>query len=138
MELTIGELREAQGALVKILVTEQPFKLAYRLKKIIGKVEAELREIEAVRVKMVEKYGKVQPNGGLKVTDENLETFNKEMKEINEMQTSLDVQPIPLELLEGVRLSPLEVMRLEKFIEEPVGAGVSPAQKEDKDGQVCR
>lgn len=129
MEITIGELREAQGALVKILITEQPFKLAYRLKKIVGKLEVELKEIEAVRVKMVEKYGKVQSDGGLKVTDENLETFNKEMKEINETQTSLDIQPIPLELLEGVRLSPLEVMRLEKFIEEPVGAETAPAQK---------
>ena len=96
MELTIGELREAQGALVKILITEQPFKLAYRLKKIVGKLEVELREIEEVRVKLIEKYGEVLPNGSLKVKAENLETFNKEMKEINETQTSLDIQPIPL------------------------------------------
>ena len=138
MELTIGELRNARIALLKIATTDQPFKLAYRLRKIAKVVDKEVQEIEEVRLEKVKKYGKARADGQLEVTGENLETFHKEMKEINETQTTLDVQPIPLELLEGVRLSPLEVMRLEKFIEEPalnhkdsglIGAGVSPTQE---------
>lgn len=128
MELTIGELREAQGALVKILTTEQPFKLAYRLKKIARILEAELKEMEEVRIEKVKKYGKVLPRGGFQVTEGNSEIFNKEMKEINDTKINLDIQPIPLDLLEGIKLSPQEVVQLEKFIEEPI-VGAGPTQE---------
>jgi len=139
MELTVGELREARTALIKIATTDQPFKLAYRLKKIGKIVDKEAQEIEEVRVEKVRKYGKSDPDVGFRVTPENNEIFQKEMEEINNTKITLDIQPIPLELLEGVRLSPLEVMRLEKFIEEPalhqndagpVGAGLAPAQQD--------
>lgn len=128
MELTIGELRIAHRPLAKILITEQPFRLAYRLKKIAKILEKELREIEEVRVERVKKYGKVLPQGGFQVIEENMETYQTEMQEIDDTKITLDIQPIPIELLEGVRLSPQEVVYLEKFIEEPAGA--SPAQKE--------
>src|SRR3990167_9550453 len=102
MELTVGELREARIPLIKIMTAEQPFKLAYRLKKIAKTLETELREIEKVRIEKVKKYGTVLPDGNLQVIGENLETFQKEMEEINNTKINLEIQPIPLE---GCRLA---------------------------------
>lgn len=131
MELTIGELRGAQNPLLKILATEQPFKLSYRIRKITKKLEEEFRVIEETRLEMVKKFA----NGGPKVAEENMATFNQQFKEFCDTKVCLDIQPIPMELLEEIKLSPLEVMRLEKFIEEPVaGASPAPAQKGEKNG----
>ena len=120
IKLKLRELVEAQPSFVKLLRSDMEFKLAYRLKKLTKKVMEEYRNFDEIRIEAVKKYGVKQEDGNISIPAEKMEEFNIEMGKVLSEEIELDVQPIPCSLLEqtGVKMSPLEISLLEKFLEE--------------------
>jgi len=118
MKILLKELVEAKEGLSKILGVSQDIKLSYRVRKIAGKVLSELKHIEEMRQDLVKKYGEEQEDGSYNVV-KNLDKFRIEWKSFLETEIELDVQIIPFECFESVKLSAFDIALLEKFIEEP-------------------
>lgn len=55
-----------------------------------------IRFLEGERIKLVQKYGKEDKNGGMTVTKENMDKFQKEFKELLEMEIDVPVYVCPI------------------------------------------
>ena len=118
MKISLKELFEAREGLNKILGISQDAKLSYRIRKIAGKVLFELKQMEETRQDLIKKFGEKKEDGSYQVVKA-LDKFQDEWKSFLETEIEFDVQLIPFECFESVRLSAFDVVLLEKFIEEP-------------------
>lgn len=117
MKITGRRLMEADNALTKVLGTAIDFKLAYRIRKIAGKIMVEYKEIEKARQELFKKYGEKNEKGGLTVPPKNEEAFRKDFDAILAIEINIDAQKIPFDCLEGIKISPYELAVIEEFIE---------------------
>lgn len=105
-----------------------PRKMSYALAKNISKIENELRIYNDERQKLLDKYTVKDDNGNnlidennqLKIADEHLEAWNKDIKELLEIEVDIDVHMIKLDdFLNGeCDLTPAELMIIDYMIEE--------------------
>jgi len=125
MKIVLKELSQVNQSLLKILQKEIDIKLAYRMRKISGKIVAELKHIEDSVAALRKKHGEKEvidgkETGRLKVPQKNLEAFEKEVEELLALEVNLGAELIPYECLEGMgRISTLDLANIEKFVEEP-------------------
>jgi hypothetical protein len=119
MKIKNRKILEADSAFSKLLGTPLDFKLAYRIRRIAGKIMAEFKHIEESRQELFKKYGDKQANGSLKIPDDKAEAFKKDFDAILDIETDLDVVKIPYECVEGVKISAYELSLIEEFIGEP-------------------
>jgi hypothetical protein len=116
VEMKLLELKQVSGVLLKILTFDLPVKQAYRLSKLAKSVDAELTEVEKHRIDLVKKYGAKNADGNYEVTDK-IEDFNTEFNTILEEPVKLSFIPIDTEQLDDVKLSAINIVQIEKFIE---------------------
>ena len=127
MKLKLKELSEVNQSLIKLLQKEMDVKLAYRMRKISGKIVSELKHIETEVSELRKKYGEKEKidgkeTGRIKVPDKNQEAFEKDVNAMLEVEVNLGAELIPYECLEGMgKISPLDLANIEQFIEEPKG-----------------
>ena len=125
MKILLKELSEVNQSLIKILQKEMDIKLAYRMRKISGKIISELKHIEDEIGELRKKYGDKEKidgkeTGRIKVPEKNTEAFEKDVKTLLDVEVNLGAEIIPYECLEGMgKISPLDLANIEKFIEEP-------------------
>jgi type IV secretory pathway TrbF-like protein len=118
MKLKLSEIQKAQQPLQKIMNADLPIKIAFRLSRMAKAVNDVFTDIETQRVKLVEKYG-TSTDKGVTVNPENVTKFQEEFGTfIAEESVELKVEPIKLELLEGLQLTALDMLALEPFISE--------------------
>lgn len=124
MKITLKELKMAEIALNKVFSTSfTNVKLAYSIMKTSKKVRSELEIIEEMRRKLLDKYVDKDKEGKPIVKNDNFQITNqkdldKEWFDFLNTEIELDVWFIPLEALEEVKLSILELTTIEKFIVE--------------------
>ena len=120
MELKLVEVQRAQKAFQKVMNADLPVRVAFRLSRLAKAVDDVFADIEKQRVKLVEKYGEQAENGdGVRVKTENIAKFQQEFAELLAEETvTLKTDKIELEVLEGVKLTPLEMLALEPFLVE--------------------
>jgi hypothetical protein len=123
MIIQLGELREITEGLNELLGKEIPVKPAYWFGKLAKKIQKEVVEFEENRMKLVNKYAIKDDNGqpvaeNGKYQFNNQEEFQAEFKELVETDIEIDFNPISLDLLGDVKLSPVVMIGLEKFLEE--------------------
>ena len=118
MKLTLREIWNANQAIGKILNFDGlEAKLAYRLSKIGKKFITELKAIDDVRSKLVQKYSSKEfPN---QVDPKNNKKFNDEFDELMREEIEMEVEIILYELWKKVNLTASDLINLEKFIEPP-------------------
>ena len=127
MKIKLRDLSQVNQSLLKILQKEIDIKLAYRMRKISGKIVAELKHIEDEVGELRKKYGEKEKVDGketnrIKVPEKNIEAFEKEAEKLLDMEVDLGAQLIPYDCLEGMgKISPLDLAHIEKFVEEPKG-----------------
>ena len=117
--MKVRDLMEKRGAINKILQKELPFKLSYRLSRILNKVIAEYKTIEATRQEMFKKYGEETKDKSLKIPDKNLKAFGKEWDAVLDEEIKFTVEKIPQECLEPCNLNAIDISNIMEFIEEP-------------------
>ena len=106
-----------QTSLNRVVALELEPKTSYRVSKILRKVIAELKTLEDERQKLIKKYAVADDKGIKKVPDDKMEEFNKDWASLLEMEVKMDIELIPLDMLEGVKLSAKEMMDLDEIID---------------------
>ena len=118
MELKLIEIQKAQSALQKVMNADLPVKIAFRLSRVAKVIDGVFIDIEAQRAKLIKKYG-VPSKDGFTVKPENVAQFQEEFTGLlSEESVELNIEPFGLELLEGIKLTALDMMALESFIKE--------------------
>jgi hypothetical protein len=118
MEMKLVDIQRAKPALTKILNANLPIKVAFRLGRLAKEVDKVLVEIEDIRSKLVQKYGSTTEQG-VSVKPENIAKFQEEFSSfLSEESIDLDVEPIKLDLLGDLELTPLDVVSLDFLLEE--------------------
>lgn len=116
--VTLGELLMAKNGLQDLLAEKLPVKTAYWLQKAVTKINAELKDFDAVRLSLVDEYGVEQPDGSRVVLDDNIETFTKQVTELLEQSIDLDITPIQLDSLGNVEISGSNMLVLAFLFQE--------------------
>lgn len=124
MKVTLGKINASVDALRKVSDMELPIRIAYRIGKALSKISEEQLEFDKHRQKLFEKYGeKVKDDEGnetdrIQVPRENMEKFIGELEELLGEQVDIDAEPIMLDDLEDIRLTPLEMSALSYLFQE--------------------
>ena len=128
MEITLRQVRDGQSALLKVINQPMDIKLAYRMKKIASQLTTEISNLDKARRQLVKKYGeevkrgekgKEIGTGTYKVTEKNSDIFMKEYESSLDKNVEISIAKIPHECIAGIKISPVELISIEAFIEEP-------------------
>jgi len=114
----LGILKQSEKALSKLMNANLDIKIAYTLGRIANKIGQELKTVEDLRVKLVEKYGDKDEKGQHVVPEDKKEEFWTEYSELLEAEVELDFNKITLEKLAKVNMTPAEMIYLDYLIEE--------------------
>jgi len=122
MKILLQDIKSAEQAMTKILMTPMEFKLSYNIERILDKVVSQIKVMEDFRLKLVEKYGSKDKDNKLIVKPEKYDAFDKEYRKYLSHESDIDIRMIPFELLEkaNIKLSPADMISLKKFIAEPL------------------
>ncbi|MBU6137279.1 hypothetical protein [Clostridium tertium] len=117
MKLSNEKLVNSIGVLSKLTNMELPIKLSYAISKNITKINRELVVYNKERQKLIEKYGEKDKEGNLKAKEDgtinilDIDSFNKDLKEILEIETEVDIHVIDLEKVDvDINITPGEII----------------------------
>lgn len=119
--MTVAEVVQAKQALVDILAEKMPVDTAYRLVKIVKIINNEMETYDQVRGKLFKEMGedvKDRP-GERAIKEENMEEFQKQIKELLDKKFEVAMEPIKLaDLGEKFEVKPATIMLLGPIIKD--------------------
>lgn len=121
MKITLAELQSINRSLPAITQQPLPVKLSYRLSKLISFCTKEMEIVEKARADLVKKYSEeddTEKNVTVRVKPENEQKFRDEFSELLSEEIELDFDPINLDDLGNVKITPIDLFRLSKIIKE--------------------
>lgn len=126
MKLTNKKILNYAMTIGAISNKELPIKVSYALAKNISKIEKELEIYNKEREKLIEKYSVkdknnqtvIDENNQIQIQDECLEDWNKDIKELQNIEVKIDIHKFKLEELNGYNMTPAELMAIDYMIEE--------------------
>lgn len=104
-----------------------PIKVSYAIAKNIAKIEAEIKVYNKERQKLIEKYSVKDKEGkpliednSIKIAPENVEEWNRDIKELLEIENEVDIHKFHISELENSNctMTPAELMLIDYMIEE--------------------
>ena len=108
-----------EEAFKTIMGEKVDFKLAYRLTKILKKLEGELESFREAQKVILIKYGKKEKDGRMRLQPDKLEDFNKDLNELLNSEVDVEFEPIPMEKIEAMgAITPQVMLQLSEFVEE--------------------
>lgn len=117
MKLSNERLVNSVGVLSKLTNLELPIKLSYAFSKNITKIDTELKAYNMEREKLLNKYGEKDEEGKLKLSEKgevnilDVENFNKEIAELLQCESEIDIHLIDLESINtDIQITPGELM----------------------------
>ena len=117
LKLSNERLVNSVGVLSKLTNLELPLKLSYAFSKNITKIDAELKAYNIEREKLLNKYGEKDEEGKLKLSEKgevnilDRENFNKEIAELLQCESEIDIHLIDLEKVDAkINITPGELM----------------------------
>lgn len=117
MKLSNERLVNSVGVLSKLTNLELPIKLSYAFSKNITKIDTELKAYNLERAKLLDKYGEKDNEGNLKQNEKgevnilDIENFNKEIAELLQCESEIDIHLIDLEKVDAkINITPGELM----------------------------
>lgn len=120
MRVSNGDIWQARESIGDLLKEKLPVKTAYWLAKLGRKVSEHVRDIEAVRVKLIHEYGTKDEQGNVRIPAESpelakfLAAFGELMDETVEIE---GIDRITLPTDNGLTITPAALMALEPFVE---------------------
>ena len=112
-------------ALSKMISADVPMQVAFKLKKIISKIDDESKNYEELRKRLLSDYGHKDSNGELVVNEHGHVEFSEEFKEIfiKKHEELLDVEvSLPKisikDLGDSIRLSTADLFLIEDILSE--------------------
>lgn len=117
MKLSNERLVNSVGVLSKLTNLELPIKLSYAFSKNITKIDTELKAYNLERAKLLDKYGEKDNAGNLKQNEKgevnilDMENFSKEVAELLQCESEIDIHLIDLESINAdIKITPGELM----------------------------
>ena len=118
MKLTVKELLDLKPGLEKLIAQDLPVKVAYKVSKILKKLQSEYELFDSRKMVLFEKYGEKKEDGNVQVKNEHIAAFNKDFGEMVEIEIEADISKIKVEDLEGATMSSIDMVNLGVLIEE--------------------
>lgn len=115
MKITLAYLIESRPSLEKLFNANLPIKTSFRLRKIISKINDELKHFEEERIKLAKTLG-AEEEGKFTIKGEgNLNKFRDAMAELLKEEIEMEFDAISVDSLgEDLKLSPLDADNLIK------------------------
>lgn len=125
MKLTNKKIVNDSMILMEVSRKELPIKVSYALAKNIAKIEKELEIYNSERQKLLDKYcikdengeNKIDKNNQLKIQEEYLKDWERDIKELQNIELEIDVHKFKINELDGYNMSPSELMAIDYMIE---------------------
>ena len=124
--VTLKEIVESQD--VMRVLSNKPLRgrAAFKVARLLKKLETELTTFNDTRIKLIESYAKKDENGQFVTNEKNEYQFDKEnadkfVEEINKLlleEIEIDANPILINEIEELNFTPSEMALLEPFMDE--------------------
>lgn len=125
IELTMRELVDSVESLQYILDQPVRARTAIRIANLIETVERENIKYNNIRNDLIKKYAiknenneLVNNNGNYNISPENINVFNEELNKVLNTNVTLNVDLLNDSDFEQMELSPLQIIRLKKYIKK--------------------
>ena len=128
MKITIRKILNDTNSLAVISQKQLPIKVSYAIAKNIKKLESELDIYNKERQKLIDKYcikdeegnNVIDENNNLKIADEHIDNWNKEINDLMDIEVDIDIHKFNLDSLMNVNydMTPAELMIIDYMIEE--------------------
>lgn len=118
--MTLETIISSQDSLSKILNLKLPIKVAYKISKLVNRMQPDLKIYEEQRTKLVKELGELvdEKTDSWRVKAENSEKFNEEIKKVLDVEVDLNFGPgkelekIKIEDLGALAIEPRELISL--------------------------
>lgn len=102
-----------------------PIKAAYQIARLIRELDKESSTFDESRLRIIDKYAEHEENGEYKQTPEGnvliqpdqIEACNQEMSELLNTEIEINADPININMIESIELTPAQMLSLEPFFE---------------------
>ena len=126
IEITLSELMDSASVMQELAKKPMKTKAAFQTARLMREIEKEYSLFQESRKGLIDKYAdkdengepKADENGNYTVPKENIEEFNKELKDMLDQTLSLNVEPISIEDLGDADFTPADMMLLAPFMKE--------------------
>lgn len=126
MKLTNKKIVNDSTILMEVSRKELPIKVSYALAKNIAKIEKELEIYNSERQKLLDKYcikdengeNKIDKNNQLKIQEKYLKDWERDIKELQNIELEIDIHKFKISDLDGYNMSPSELIAINYMIEE--------------------
>ncbi|WP_164670972.1 hypothetical protein [Virgibacillus doumboii] len=121
MQISVQNVFNLAEGLTSISEKELPIAVAFKLQRINRLVGNEYNTAQKTRSKLLEKYKeKDLENGKVKLKEEKLDDFNKEIDELMNQKVKIDIQKISIDELKstGVTVTPKTLGLLHAILKE--------------------
>ena len=117
-KLKVGELHAAYQVFHAVTSenAKMPSKAAYWIARMLKRLEPEAAPAEGARVALIKEFGE-EKDGQTAVTTR-LSEFLDKWKEIVNVESDLVPIKVKIDILDGVEMTPQQMLTLEKFVEE--------------------
>lgn len=123
--MKLVEIINSEASLKKLLSTDLPVKVAFKIAKLVNKINPDLKIYEEQRFKIIKELGEQtdKEKDIWSVKPENFEKFKEELTKLSEIEVDLSFAPgkplekIKIEDLGDIKLEPNDLVPLEWLIE---------------------
>lgn len=126
MTVTLRDIVDSQEVMRTLSNKQLRGRAAFKVARLLKKLEAELATFNDTRIKLIENYAKKDEEGKYVTNDKNEYQFdednaNKFIEEFNKLlleEVEIDANPILIGEIEEIDFTPAEMAILEPFMEE--------------------
>jgi hypothetical protein len=115
MKVKLIDVYSSVGVLNKLIEEPLPTKISYKMMKLLGVLNGEVKLVEDQRLKLVKQYSE----DGVSVTDDKKEQFLKEFSSFLDVEVDVDWEPISVESFgENLKLSVVDLAKIHYLLKE--------------------
>lgn len=125
IETTVSSLITIKPVLQQLANTEMPARDSFTVLRLLKIIDKEYETIEATQRKMLETHGERDESGnfmpdgygGVIIKSDSTKAFADEMEQLLKTKVTLEAMPLKLEMLDKLKLTPNQLLKMEEFIE---------------------
>ena len=126
MKLTNSILLNSTKVLSILSQKQLPIKVSFIIARNVSKIDAELKIYNDERQKLILKYCEKDENDKIveddnkqiKLKDECKEEWSKDIQELLSIENEVDIVKFSIDKIEGINISPSEIMQISYMIED--------------------
>lgn len=124
IKVTMEQILKVNPVLGKLVGNSYTGRIAFAMARLAREVSKEMALFEDSRMEIIRKYAdkdennetKVNSDGTVHISDENLILCNGELNEILNENIELTIEPLPIDWFENIELTIEEALALEPFV----------------------